>query len=51
MINSIELNLPRTSKKRFLLFLVTIVLVSYAEAQSVGDILLNLNYENGTLNP
>ncbi|BAP32082.1 uncharacterized protein CHSO_3045 [Chryseobacterium sp. StRB126] len=35
-------------QKNFL-FLVTIVLVSYAEAQSMGGILLNGNCKNGTL--
>lgn len=50
MINSITLNLPAAGRKSFFLLLATMLSGSYSKAQSVGDVLLNVNYENGALN-
>lgn len=49
MINPIQLNFPDAGKKRIFLFLLTVLSGNYTEAQSAGDVLLNVNYENGAL--
>lgn len=50
MINSIEVLLPDAGKKNILLLLLTAISGSSLNGQSVGDVLLDVNYENGTLN-
>ncbi|MGE8555842.1 MAG: heparin lyase I family protein [Chryseobacterium jejuense] len=49
MINPIKLNMSNAGRKRILLILAVMLSGSYAKAQSIGDVLLNVNYENGTL--
>ncbi|WP_160137431.1 heparin lyase I family protein [Chryseobacterium sp. c4a] len=48
MINPIKLNWSHAGRKRAFLLLATMLSGSYTNAQSVGDVLLNINYENGT---
>lgn len=47
MIHPITFNMSNAGRKRFFLLLISILSGSHVGAQSVGDVLLNLNYENG----
>lgn len=47
MINLITLNIPNAGKVKIFLLLATMLSGRYIKAQSVGDVLLNVNYENG----
>lgn len=49
MINPIKRHLSDGGRKRFFLLIVTLLSGGYSEAQSVGDVLLKVDYENGAL--